>query len=95
MAGRVGPAGLNFFAATEGHAIGFDPCQERCSDQTCWIGSRGAMLKRMMSKVIKDTHASGIEAMDMILSEFLNGVNEMTRHGGFAPGTVGTLASSS
>ena len=43
------------------------------------------MLKRMMSKVLKDTHASGRESVDMILSERLNAVNEMTRHGGFAP----------
>ena len=49
------------------------------------VERRGAMLKRMMSKVIKDTHASGRESMDMILSECLNAVNEMTRHGGFAP----------
>ena len=42
------------------------------------------MLKKMMSKVVKDTHASGRESMDMILSECLNAVNEMTRHGGFA-----------
>ena len=33
---------------------------------------------------IKDTHASGRESMDMILSECLNAVDEMTRHGGFA-----------
>ena len=43
------------------------------------------MLKKMMSKVIKDMHASGRESMDMILSECLNSVNEMTRNGGFAP----------
>ena len=42
------------------------------------------MLKKMMSKVIKDTHASGRASMDMILSEYLNAVNEMARHGGFA-----------
>ena len=35
----------------------------------------------MMSKVIKDTHASGRESMDMILSECLNAVNEVTRDG--------------
>ena len=45
----------------------------------------GAMLKKMMSKVIKDTHASGTESMDMIFSGFLNAANEMARHGGFAP----------
>ena len=40
------------------------------------------MLKKMLSRVIKDTHASGRESMDMILSECLN---EMSRRGGFAP----------
>ena len=48
------------------------------------VERRGAMLRNMMSKVIKDMHASGRESMDMILSECLNAVNEMTRHGGFA-----------
>ena len=49
------------------------------------VEPRGAMLKKMMSKVIKETHASCRESMDMILSECLNAANEMTRHGGFAP----------
>ena len=49
------------------------------------VERRGEMLKKMMSKVIKDTHASGRESMDMILSECLNAANEMSRHGGFAP----------
>ena len=43
------------------------------------------MLKKMMSKVIKDTHASGRESVDVVFSERLNAANEMTRHGGFAP----------
>ena len=34
---------------------------------------------------MKDTRASGRESMDMILSEYLNAVNEMTRHDRFAP----------
>ena len=46
---------------------------------------RGAMLKKMMSKVISDTHASGRKSMDLNLCECLNTFNEMTRHGGFAP----------
>ena len=41
--------------------------------------------RRMMSKVIKVTHALGRESMDVILSEGLNAANEMARHGGFAP----------
>ena len=73
----------------------FDPYQDWCIDQTCWLGSTKnkseewndevPRLKKRMSKVIKDTHASGRESMDMILSECLNAVNEITRHGGFAP----------
>ena len=49
------------------------------------IERRVAMLKKMISKVIKDTHASGRELMDMILSECLTAANEMARHGGSAP----------
>ena len=48
------------------------------------VQRRGAMLKKRMLEV-KDTHASGRESMDMILSECLNAANEMARHGGFAP----------
>ena len=43
------------------------------------------MLKKMMSKAIKDTHALGRELMDMSLIECSNAANVMTRHGGFAP----------
>ena len=43
------------------------------------------MLKKMMSKVIKDTHASGRESVDIILSECSNAANEMSRQGGYAP----------
>ena len=49
------------------------------------VERRGDMLKKMMSKIIKDTHASGRESMGMILSECSNAAIEMTRHGGCAP----------
>ena len=42
-------------------------------------------MKKMAQKVIKETGAIGHEAVDMILSECLNAVNELSRHGGFAP----------
>ena len=48
------------------------------------VERRGAMLKKMISKVTKDTHASGRESLDMILSDCLNAANETTRHGAFA-----------
>ena len=38
-----------------------------------------------MNKVIKETNAIGKEAVDMVLSECLNAINELSRHGGFAP----------
>ena len=70
------------------------PAGLEAPEQIGRVERRGATLKNMMSKVIKDTHASGRESMDMILSECLNAVNEMTRHGGFAPAQWVTLASS-
>ena len=49
------------------------------------VERRNQMLKNMMKKVIKETHAIGEEAMGMILTECRNAINEITRHGGFAP----------
>ena len=46
---------------------------------------RNALLKDMLTKTIKDTNAIGRDAVDMALSECLNAINEMSRHGGFAP----------
>ena len=60
------------------------PAGLEAPEQIGRVERRGAMLKKM-SKVIKDTHASGRESMDMILSKCLNAANEMARHGGFAP----------
>ena len=71
---------------TQQRRIWLDSCQKRCGDQLCWSGQigrverRGAMLKKMMSKVIKDTNASGRETLDMILSDGLNAANKITRH---------------
>ena len=61
------------------------PAGLEAPEQIGRVERRGAMHKKMMSKVIKDTHALGKKAMHIILSECLNAVNEMTRHGGFAP----------
>ena len=38
-----------------------------------------------MTKVIKESNAVGYDQVDMILSETLSALNEMTRIGGFAP----------
>ena len=60
------------------------PAGLEAPEQIGRVERRGAMLKKMMSNVIRDTHAPGRESMDMILNECLNADNEMTRHGGFA-----------
>ena len=60
------------------NGVAITPAGLEAPEQIGRVERRGAMLKKMMSKVIK-------ESMDMILSECLNAVNEMTRHGGFAP----------
>ena len=65
--------------------VAIRPAGLEAPEQIGRVERRGDTPKRMMSKVIKDTHASGKESMFLILSECLNGVNEMTRHGGFAP----------
>jgi hypothetical protein len=46
---------------------------------------RGDLLKKMMKKVITETKAVGEDAIEMILAECLNAINELARHGGFAP----------
>ena len=95
-AGRVGTVGLSLFAAIEEHnrgvfssiaknGVAIRPAGLEAPEQIGRVERRGATLKNMMSKVIKDTHASGRESMDMTLSDCLNAANEMTRHGGFAP----------
>ena len=89
MAGRVGPAGLNLFAATEEHTTGVYlvrllPRTVSRSDMPDWKHQNKSEEWNDGVPVIKDTHASGRESMDMILSECLNAVNEMARHCGFA-----------
>ena len=39
----------------------------------------------MLSKVIKETGAIGRQQVDMCLTECITAINEMARHGGFAP----------
>ena len=74
------------------NGVAIRPARLEAAEQIGRVERRGAMLRKMMSKVIKDTYASGRESMDMILSKCLNAVNEMTRHGRCCRGTLGTLA---
>ena len=61
------------------------PAGLQAPEQIGRVERRGDMIKKMMPKVIKNTHASSRESTDMILTECLNSANEMTRHGSFAP----------
>ena len=67
------------------NGVAIRPAGLEAPEQIRRVERRGAMLKKMMSKVIKDTHASSRESTDMSLSDCLNAANEMTRHGGFVP----------
>ena len=55
------------------------------SEQIGRVERRNGVLKRMIKKVVKETNATGVDQMEMILTESLAAVNEMTRHGVFAP----------
>ena len=77
--------GCVFVSTLAKNGVASRPAGLEAPEQIGRMERLGAMLKKMMSKVIKDTHVSGRESMDMILSECLNAVNEMTRHGNFAP----------
>ena len=74
MAGYVGLVGLSLFAAIEEHTIEaylvrLLPSMEQRSDLQVWMRQSKSeewndeVLKKMMSKVIKDTHASGRDSM--------------------------------
>ena len=47
------------------------------------VERRNEMLNTMMKKVINETNATGEDAMGMILTECLNAIKGMVRHGGF------------
>ena len=49
------------------------------------VERRNQTLKNMMKKVIRETNAICRQAMDMVLSDCINSINEMSRHGGSAP----------
>ena len=49
------------------------------------VERRNQTLKYMLNKVIKETNAIGRHQVDMALTECITALNEMTRHGGFAP----------
>jgi hypothetical protein len=65
--------------------IRFRPATLESPEHIGRTGRRGDLLKWMMIKVISETKAIGDEAVDMILAECVNAINEMYRNGGFVP----------
>ena len=53
------------------NGVAIRPAGLEAPEQIGRVERRGEMLRKMMSKVIKDTHASGRESVDMILSDCL------------------------
>ena len=57
------------------------------------VERRNQTLKAMLIKVVKETNAIGKAAIDMALTECINAINELARHGGFSSAMgVGTLS---
>ena len=74
MVGRVGPVGLKLrgcvrFDLQKGAVIKF--ARLEAPKQIGNVERRGAMFTKMMLKVIKDTHSSDRESMDVVVSECL------------------------
>ena len=88
---------LGRFAAIFGSTLAKNCVVIRFAEAPEQIGRverRGAMLKKMMSKVITDTHAAGRESMDMILSEGFESRQRDDPTRRFCPSIMGTLTSS-
>ena len=49
------------------------------------VERRNQTLKTMLHRVIKETHAKGRQEVDMALAECIAAINDMSRHGGYAP----------
>ena len=49
------------------------------------VERRNQTLKAIAKKIIRETHAIGLQAMGAVLSESICAINEMARRGGFAP----------
>ena len=74
------------FAQTLGkNGVRINPAAMESPEQIGRVERRNATLKHMLIKVIKETNAIGREQVDMALTESITAINEMSRHGGFAP----------
>ena len=62
-----------------------NPAALESPEQIGRVERRNQTLKRMLIKMIKETNATGRREVDMALTECINALNELARHGGFAP----------
>ena len=62
-----------------------NPAALESPEQIGRVERRNQTLKQMLNKVIKETNVVGKSQMDMALSECITALNELSRHGGFAP----------
>ena len=65
--------------------VRINPAALESPEQIGRVERRNQTLKQMLIKVIKETNAIGQQEMDMALTECINAINELSRHGGFAP----------
>ena len=65
--------------------VRFNPAALESPEHIGRVERRNQTLKRMLNKVIKETNATGQEQVDMCLTECITAINELSRHGGFAP----------
>ena len=74
-----------FSQTVQANGVRIRPAGLESPEQIGRVERRGDILKKLMKRIIKETNAVGRDSMDMILTEALNALNEMSRHGGFAP----------
>jgi len=65
--------------------VRFNPAALESPEQIGRVERRNQALKQMLNKVIRETNAIGREQVDIALTECLNAMNKLARHGGFAP----------
>ena len=65
--------------------VRINPAALESPEQIGRVERRNQTLKQMLNKVIKETNVVGKHQLDMALSECINALNELSRHGGFAP----------
>ena len=63
----------------------FNPAALESPEHIGRVERRNQILNRMLIKVMKEPNATGRQQVDMCLTECITAMNELSRHGGFAP----------